>query len=317
VPARHFPDVSDAESFARVIGDDGALASGVAHVCSTLGVNARAERCATGSRPVYALGDELVLKLYAPFDTDEVEREATFLQALAGRLPIPTPALRAVGELDGWGYLLMSRLRGELLVTASSRIEPRALHLLAGKLGEALRVLHELRDPRLETPRRPWRALVEERRRTTLLLQEKRGLSPQWLEQLPQFLDEECPALLAANADSPLHTEVMREHLFVDDAQRGWRLTGLFDFEPSMLGPREYEFSAVGVFVACGDRALFREMLTGYGYRPSELDHAFERRILAHALLHQYSNLAWYLSRVPPAEGVRTLDQLASHLFGV
>ena len=47
---------------------------------------------------MYALGNELVLKLYAPYDTDEAEREARFLDVLDGRLPIATPKLHAVGE---------------------------------------------------------------------------------------------------------------------------------------------------------------------------------------------------------------------------
>jgi hygromycin-B 7''-O-kinase len=317
VTRRHLPEVSGPESFAHAIADDAALAPGVARIASLLGVSARAERFGTGSRPVYALGEELVLKLYAPFDAGEATREAVFLEALYGRLPIATPELRAIGTLDDWSYVLMSRLRGELLVTASSRVERHALRILSSKLGEALRALHELADPRLEAARRPWRTLVDERRRTTLALQEKRGLSPAWLEQIPEFLDAECPALLEANADSPLHTEVMREHLFVEPSHGAWRLSGLFDFEPSMLGPREYEFSAVGVFVSCGDRELFRDVLTGYGYRTSELDHAFERRVLAHALLHEYSNLAWYLRRIPAPESTKNLDELASHLFGV
>ncbi|WP_368396660.1 phosphotransferase [Streptomyces sclerotialus] len=41
---------------------------------------------------------------------------------------------------------------------------------------------------------------------------------------------------------SLLHTEVMREHFLVDPD--GWRLTGLLDFEPAMIGDRAYGSSA-------------------------------------------------------------------------
>ena len=314
---RTFPDVRNVEEFARIVRDEGALGPGVTRLVAELGVRERPERFATGSLPVYALGRELVLKLYAPYDHGEAEREARFLDVLDGRLPIATPTLHARGELDGWGYVLMGRLTGELLVTACSRIDHAELCALAADLGMALRTLHAIRDERLATDRVHWRALVGERRRSTLALQAKRGLSPEWLEQLPDFLDEECPLLENAADESPLHTEVMREHLFVERRNGSWVLSGLFDFEPSIVGPAEYDFSAVGLFVSCGERELLRHVLSAYGYGAHELDHALERRFLAYALLHQYSNLSWYLSRIPPPAHVTELDALASHFFGV
>ena len=138
---RLLPEANDAETFERVVRNDAAFADGVRRIAETLGVNARAERFADGSRPVYALGPELVLKLFAPFDAGEAEREAAFLAALNGRLPIPTPKLHARGALEGWEYVLMGRLHGERLVTAAPRIPRAGLRRLATKLGEALRIL--------------------------------------------------------------------------------------------------------------------------------------------------------------------------------
>jgi len=314
---RTLPDVRNVDELARIVRDESVLGPGVARIQSELGVREHAERFDTGSLPVYALGRELVLKLYSPNDRGEAEREARFLDVLDGRLPIATPKLHARGELDGWGYVLMGRLSGELLVTACERTEREELRGLAAALGEALRALHALRDERLVPDRVDWPALVLERRRSTLSLQQRRGLSPEWLEQLPDFLDTECPRLERVAAEAPLHTEVMREHLYVEQRDGKWELSGLFDFEPSFVGPAEYEFSAVGLFVACGDRELLRDVLGAYGYGASELDHALERRILAYALLHKYSNLSWYLSRIPPPAHVTELDALASHFFGV
>ena len=83
-----------------------------------------------------------------------------------------------------------------------------------------------------------------------------------------------------------LHTEVMAQHLLVTMDARGRRLSGLIDFEPAMRGEREYEFAAVGVFVAQGDARF----------------------------LHRYSHLAGWLRRLPePAEP--TLNGLADRWF--
>jgi hygromycin-B 7''-O-kinase len=314
---RLFPEALDDEAYQRVVRDDAAFADGIRRIAETLGVNARAERFADGSLPVYALGPELVLKLYPPFHPAEAEREAAFLATLDAKLPIPTPKLFALGALDGWQYVLMSRLRGEPLVTVIPRLSRADLRRLSTKLGEALRTLHALRDERLEPSRVEWRTFIQQQRSTTSALQGKRNLASRWLEQIPDFLADECALLESAEAQSPLHTEVMREHLLVERVNGEYELSGLFDFEPSMVGAPEYEFASVGVFFSCGDPELLRAVLVAYGYADRDLNHALERRLFAYALLHRYSNLAWYLERIPPKEKLTRLDELASHFFGI
>lgn len=46
-----------------------------------------------GSLPVYAVGEDLVLKLFPPVHLDELPTERTMLEVLHGKLPIPTPAV--------------------------------------------------------------------------------------------------------------------------------------------------------------------------------------------------------------------------------
>ncbi len=88
-----------------------------------------------------------------------------------------------------------------------------------------------------------------------------------------------------------------------------WTLSGLFDFEPAMLGDRAYEFVAVGLFVSRGDPRLLGRVMAAYGrtFSPHEL--------MAHTLPHVYSNLPWYFRELPaPPED--TLDSLAETWFG-
>lgn len=102
----------------------------------------------------------------------------------------------------------------------------------------------------------------------------------------------------------------MREHLLVTHDSAGWHLSGLFDFEPAMIGAPEYDFASFGLFVSCGEARLLRRALLAYGYAPAELDGALQCRLMAYALLHRYSNLRWYLERLPPHADT-TLEQLA------
>lgn len=63
----------------------------------------------------------------------------------------------------------------------------------------------------------------------------------------------------------------MREHLITDPAA-GWRLTGLLDFEPAMIGDPAYDLVAVGLFTTRADPHLLGQLLGAYG-------RAFEPRL--------------------------------------
>jgi hygromycin-B 7''-O-kinase len=309
------PEVVTLDQFRAVARDEARLGPGVAALCERHGLGGVAvTRFADGSLPVYALGDSRVLKLYpAPFRR-ELDVEAPVLAAVHGRLPIPTPGVEATGERDGWGYVLMQRLRGESLAVAWPRIPVRDRERLAGELGEALAALHALRGPALDALDPPdWDELMRAQAASCVERQRAKGATDEWLAQIPAFLA--AASLPADGPRVPLHTEVMREHLLVEEDERGWRFSGLFDFEPAMRGAAEYEFASVGVFVSCGDAALLRRLLLAYGYRPADLDEACARRLLAYALLHRYSNLRWYLERLPPLS-TPTLAALAAHGWG-
>lgn len=108
----------------------------------------------------------------------------------------------------------------------------------------------------------------------------------------------------------------MREHLLAVRRSGGWTLSGLYDFEPAMMGEPEYEFASVGVFVACGDARFLRRILTAYGHPGDRLDAASQRRLLAYTLLHRYSDLSWYLQRMPTPPEL-TLDALAARWWSL
>ena len=258
------PLVSTAADFASIRRDEALLRPGVDAIVAAHQLDGDVVRFADGSLPVYAIGEAHVLKLYPPLYAAERETEASVLSTIAGRLPIPTPRVEAVGEHSGWRYVVMERLRGESLATAWPRIGDADQHRLLAALGEALAALHAIRDPVLATLAPPkWAAFVTEQRASAVERQRANGLDAMWLAQLPAFLAD-----VPLELDGPrvlLHTEVMREHLLVREGARGWELSGLFDFEPAMHGAPEYELASVGVFVSCGDPRLLRTLLLAYG----------------------------------------------------
>jgi hygromycin-B 7''-O-kinase len=300
-----FPLADTEERFAAVVRDEALLRPGVDALCAHLGVSGDVERFADGSLPVYAIGDEHVLKLFPAVHLDEVAVESGVLAAVHGALPVPTPEVRAAGEFGGWGHVLMRRLHGESLEEVWPRLGPAERGRVCGQIGESLRALHDVPPPAHLAPA-DWGDFVTRQRAGCVARQAARGLAPEWLEQVDEFLDG---VELGDPEPVLLHTEVVSEHLLVSP---DLVLSGLFDFEPAMRGAPEYEFVATGIFVAGGDRAAHRALLDSYG---CERDEALPRRLLAYTLLHRYSNLPWYLKEMPESSE-RRLPELAERWFG-
>lgn len=304
----------------RLLADDQALRAGVTTIAQRHGLAAEMPlRCAGGSLPVYTLGEHHVLKLYPPQDASHAEVEARVLDFVNGRLPLRTPTRLASGALDGWAYLLMSRLRGRVAVDVWPELERSAQLALCEQLGKSLAALHALDvAPLADLPPPRWPEFIGHQRASAVQRQRERGLAEPWLAQIDGFLDRWAviPGEAPGEATVLLHTEVMREHLLVEVDDGRVRFGGLFDFEPAMLGTRDYEFASVGLFVACGDGQAQRRLLLAYGFATTQLDHALQCRFMAQALLHRYSNLPWYLRRLPCA-GATTLEQLAAHWWAL
>ncbi|MFD4632553.1 aminoglycoside phosphotransferase family protein [Streptomyces sp. NPDC058284] len=307
------PEVHTDEEWDRVVDDEGVMRPAAEDLCARLGLaGAPLTRFPEGSQPVYAVGDEHVLKLFPGTAAQDGVAEARVLSHVEGRLPVPTPRLHGSGTYDsGWHYILMSRLPGEDLAVAWPRIPRADRERIVTDAAEALAALHALDPGPLTGVLGPgdWGAFVEARRAAAVGRQRERGLAEHWLAQIPGFLDAAAPPDdETLRRPVLLHTEFMRQHLLVDPAD-GWRLTGLFDFEPAMIGDRAYDFVGVGLFVTRAEPGLLDRFMKAYG-------RTFDpRRLLAYTLLHVYSNLPWYLRELP-APPEPTLDALAETWFG-
>ncbi|MYY85020.1 MULTISPECIES: phosphotransferase [unclassified Streptomyces] len=306
------PEVNTDEEWDRVVPDDTIVRPGAEDLCARLGfAGAGLTRYPAGSQPVYAVGDSHVLKLFPGMDAQDAVTEARVLRHVDGRLPVPTPRVHGEGTYDnGWRYVLMSRLPGEDLAVAWARIPRADRERVVTDAAEALAALHALDPAPLADVLGPgdWGAFTAGQRAGAVDRQRRCELPDGWLEQIPGFLDSVPLPDAGSVRPALLHTEFMRQHLTVDPAD-GWRLTGLLDFEPAMIGDPAYDFVGVGLFVTRAEPGLLARFMKAYG-------RSFEPRVLlAYTLLHVYSNLPWYLRELP-APPEPTLDALAETWFG-
>jgi hygromycin-B 7''-O-kinase len=288
--------------------DDGAAVADALRREFSLG--SRLERFATGSVPVFAVGDAHVVKLFPRDERSHFETERAALERIDGGLSIPTPRVLAAGERGPWFYIAMTRLAGDSLAEAWPSIEVDDRLRLMREAGEGLAALHATATDGLDPLAIDWPGFIDTQRASCRERQAARGLGAPWLDAVDDFLARWMP-----RDDGPrvlLHTEVMREHLLVDRRNGAWHVSGLFDFEPAMIGAREYELAAVGVFLTCAEPGMLAAFLDACGM---DADDELPYRVLAYALLHRYSNLRWYLERLPAPDKAGDLESLARRWF--
>lgn len=262
---------------------------------------------AVGSFPVFTLGDRYVAKLYAPIDRLHFETECAALRLVDALPDLPAPRLVDTAQVDGWSALLMTRVKGKSLTELWPALSADDRHRLCRDLGRMIGRLHATDPSPLVDLSPDWESFVARQAHGCVAHQIEKGLDPELAATIPTFLATQTTAMYSENVF--LHTEVMRSHVFAAPVDGRLEISGLIDFEPAMVGDREYELASVGLFVAGGDTRLLRSFLDGYGKEP---DPDLHRRIMAFTLLHRYSNLRWYMDFMPAAG---SLEQLARRWF--
>ncbi|HJQ96978.1 MAG TPA: aminoglycoside 3'-phosphotransferase/choline kinase family protein [Candidatus Polarisedimenticolaceae bacterium] len=234
-----------------------------------------------------------VIKLFVPLCAEDASLETTLLEMVAGTA-LPVPQLEAQGELDGWPYVVMSRVHGEHIGVAWRGLDDGGRARLAGHLGEAMATLASLPREPLQARAITQDALLAERLERILVDQRERGGDEALELELRRFLAE-LPRLLPAD-DVVLHADLTDDNVLVS----GDRVTGIIDFADAFVGPWTYELAAPACFVTRGSSAHRDAMFRGRGFEPAPELIATTR---AWAILHRYSHVA----RMMQEAGVATL----------
>lgn len=265
------------------------------------------------SSMAFSVNQGTIIKLFKKNDKDFFAREKAFLEKLGSHITFTIPELRASGSQAEWLYIVMSRIPGTPLDDAWPSINQENRKQIVYDLGNKTWHLHSIKPQIIPELSINWDEFINQQNRTCRTRQERHGLNIDWLNQINPFLKSFNPDHETKHVI--LHTELMHQHVFVKETDEKWEISGLIDFEPSMIGPKEYEFASVGLFVSCGDPLLFKEFFKGYGYSEQQINQDLTRISMYYMLLHRYCHLPWFMKEVPVKEA-RTLLDLEKGWYG-
>lgn len=285
----------------------------IAHISERCGFQPSGIQRLGGSCVVHRVGD-VVIKLHEPWNHGSSRVETEALQLVQKRLPVRTPELLHVGDIDGWNYLVMRRVPGVPLSDVWPTLSRENKSVVLQQLGIITAELHRLplQNPDSEM-RIDWQRFTRQQVEQCQARQCALGLAKKWSHQFPEYLETLLPEVFGGPELVLLHTEIMGANVLLKQFQSEWRVSGLIDFEPCMIGQPEYEFAAIAAFLTSGDPHLLRAFLLSYGYLESALDTKLRARIMVWMLLHRFANVPLYLRTIAGSETARSwleLEQL-------
>jgi hygromycin-B 7''-O-kinase len=272
-------------------------------------------RSSQGENIIFFVDEAFVIKIFAPY-REAFLREKAALEFAHGKSGIETPAIMQAGEIEGWLYLVMTRLAGVLMKDVWSSLDARDRVGIVSRLGVALNELHAHMAPFNEAAlNRNWDEFIERQARSSVERQRACGANPKWLESLPAYIAARRGLLPSKYKPVLLHGDAHPGNVLIARTGGRWRITGLFDFGDSFCGFHEYEFVAPGVLMVQGNRELQRAFLLAYGYREAQLDLSLRARLMLLTVLYECSDLRKYALRLAPEAVHLTLDELEAAIW--
>jgi hygromycin-B 7''-O-kinase len=257
-----------------------------------------------GTNVVFAVGADRFVKLFPPLWADEVAVERAGLAHVAGRLSVPTPEIAAEGELEGWSYLVLTRVPGVPLARVWPSLGAAARTRIAARAGELVAEHHALPLPPPDSavPAPEWPEFLREQTSVSCERLAARPRTRRWAAELPAFVAALRPELEAAPRVF-LNADVTEEHLFVAPDDRG-EIVGLVDLADAMVGAPEYDL--VSLIAILAESGHFTAFVSASGLTPTP------QRLLALALLHRYQESGELFDLAPEPD----LSRAAARLFG-
>ena len=269
----------------------------------------RAVRNIQGFAPVL-MTDAYAVKFLPPEWRDEAANEVAALERVHGRLPARTPVVVAVGEIEGWTYLVTERLSGVIYFALGPTLNLDERVFVSRQTGEALAALHQVPCEGLAVRQPDWDEFSAECVTTCVEHQRRKGLCEATLSQLPSLIKQGQP-LIPDERRVLLHADLHSAHVLFEQQNGRWKLTGILDFGDAIVGHPEYDIVTPAFYIAGPNTVALQALFEPLGFR---CDEESSQRLMAWSALHPYNDLARHL---PPEQGADELGWLRKRYWPV
>lgn len=245
---------------------------------------------ATGSNLVVGLDDRLILKIFPSMLGAQFVSERATLSALRGKLGVPIPEIVVEGKRDGWPYLVITRLPGELGSLAWPRLAEAQKERVLAEIGAVIAEVQRVPPGKLTEIEPGWGEFMRGQIAGCHARHVRLGLRQKFLDGLDDLLRDAARLIPMHPQPVILTGEYIPENLLLRSRGDDWHLAGLIDFGDVLTGWREYDLLGPSAFMSAGRPGRVRSLFEGFGYSRAKIDFELKRRLMALLLLHRASD---------------------------
>ncbi|MCO7226668.1 phosphotransferase family protein [Pleionea sp. CnH1-48] len=280
-------------------------------------------RISKGGNALFACGPDLIVKLVPHHWRYQADAEVVGLQ-LAAQQPLllssaelNTPDLLAYGEMDGWVYLVISRLEGASLGDVWDELAEVDKQSLSYQVGALARQIHQLQVETNNPIAVDWHLYLKKLIAESYARHKRNQLATPLLETCQEYLsahkgfyDTQAPCLI--------HMDLHQDNLMVQQQNSGWRLSGVLDFGDAIIGCDPLlELLTPILFLGQGQRKRIEAVIQGYGYNLNTINDEFQKKCLAYMLIRPASNLNYVMDYAGVKGKRNSWQDIADQLFPI
>jgi hygromycin-B 7''-O-kinase len=269
----------------------------------------------TGTNLVVGLGPELVLKIYPPFLRRQFTVERITLPLLTQRVDVLTPEIVAVGEREGWPYLIMTRVKGRLGSEVWPRLADDQKTTVLSQIGRTIAQVQQVPLGELADVEPQWPAFIKGQIGQCRARHVRLGLPPKFLDSLDDILFQAETLIPRDQPPVILTGEYIPQNFLLAPHGDSWNLAGLIDFGDVITGWGEYDLLGPSAFMTDGEPSRVWSLLSGFGYARADISHVLGRQLLTLMFLHRASDPLRHVSIPGWERRAKTLFDLQHMLW--
>ncbi|MGG2026296.1 aminoglycoside 3'-phosphotransferase/choline kinase family protein [Gottfriedia sp. S16(2024)] len=271
-------------------------------------------RFSYGGNIVFSIDGEVVIKLYPSYVNDEFIKEKQVLEFLNGRtLSVDIPKLISTGQFEGWSYLIMSELKGTLLIDIFDELSFEEKKQIAFDLGKIIREIHDATISTKQDDYDHWKQFITNQLEQVENHHKNNEMNDELFNQLTSYVEEKT--LQGKEQIVLLTGEYTPYNLIMNKVDDMWRFTGLIDFADCFVGNSKYDLLGPIAFMFYPFEGLNKTFLESYGYLNNELNEGLQKELMTYLLLHRFSNISFYQEKSEVAMKATTLKELENIFF--
>lgn len=268
-----------------------------------------------GGNALFDLNNAYIVKVVPPNWISQGLKEVDANSILVDSLSVERPTLIAKGEINGWLYIVMTKLSGICLAKVWSSLTQQERLPIIKQVGQLMREFSQVKSLKGSCLSVDWSTYIARLKEDCLARHKRNKLDDNLYQQVEPFINQHLPKL-QTHSDGFIHMDLHPWNLMAHQNDSKWAISGVLDFGDAIIGKSYlYEVLTPCCFMAQGNKVLYKALIEHYGIISTKEMNKMQDVLMALALIREASNISFVMEQVPRISKRDNWSTIARELF--